>query len=62
MISTGKLFKNLKRYKYTVGVRRVEGWLNRAKSEFPIDVVINGDQVDVMVAVSDWFIDYFGEE
>ena len=61
-ISIGKLFKGLKKYKYTVGVKRVKAWLNKAKSEFPIDVVINGDQVDVMVAVSDWFIEYFGEE
>ena len=57
----GKLFKNLKTYKRTVGVKRVEAWLKRAKSEFPIDIVINGDQVDIMVAMSDWFIDYFGE-
>ena len=58
----GKLFKGLNKYKYTVGVKRVREWLMKAKSEFPIDIVINGDQVDIMVAMSDWFIEYFGEE
>ena len=61
-MNRGKLFENLRRYKYTVGVKRVRNWLMKAKAEFPIDIVINGDQVDVMVAMSDWFMEYFGEE
>lgn len=59
-MSRGELFRKLDLCKYTVGVRRVEEWLMKAKEDFPDFSKESYAELHCDM-VLDWFVKYFGE-